>query len=112
MKTPLIFLLMLSGCTTVADLQAKPAFIEAASDKSLSQLSECFARQWQARSGTVNSVQRDDGFTMTLTYVVYSSTLPAAVIDVDEDKGRRKVVVHARKGDDGQKLRGEIGRCV
>ncbi len=49
---------------------------------------------------------------MTLTYTVYSSQLPAAVIDVDTLGVSRRVTVHARKGDEGTKLRNEINACV
>jgi uncharacterized protein YceK len=112
MRRIALALLLLSGCSTVADLQERPAFIEATSTKTSDQLAQCFADQWHRRSGTVNSTPRAGGFTMTLTYMVYSNAVPAAVIDVDDQSGSRRVVVHARNGDDGSKLKREISACL
>lgn len=101
-----------AGCTTVSDLRGQAPFISLSSEKSATELAGCFSDAWSQRTGTVNTVNRADGFSMTLTYLVYGSALPAAVIDVSDKGTSREVTVHARKGDAGTKLRSEIQGCV
>jgi hypothetical protein len=61
----------------------------------------------------VNSTSREGGFTMVLTYLMVSSPIAAATIDVDDVGGARRVVVHTyNKGFGGKKLRQEIDACV
>ncbi|MFP5432867.1 MAG: hypothetical protein ACLGIM_07075 [Alphaproteobacteria bacterium] len=101
-----------SGCTTVADLRAGQPAIKKWTSKTVQEISSCLAQQWAARSGQTNIVPRERGVSMNLTYAVYSSALPAVVVDIDDDGATRSVAVYARKGDNGAKLQAELGRCT
>jgi hypothetical protein len=104
--------LALAGCaTTVADIREREPFIIARSTKSVGALSECFGTAWEHRSGATNSIATEHGFTMTLTYQAFRPIV-SAVIDVTDKGGKRAVVVHAYKGEEREKLRSEIERCL
>jgi hypothetical protein len=103
---------LLAGCTTVADLRQEPAFIQTVTQKSVQAFAACLADQWTARSGTTNSVPRPNGTALTLSYQVYSNTVAAVTVTVDDLGQSRAVSVYARKGDRSDKLRREIDACL
>lgn len=55
---------------------------------------------------------RPSGVALTLSYVVYSSTMAAVTVDIDDLANERLVSVYARKGDRSEKLKGEVAACV
>lgn len=112
MKALLAFTLALGGCATVADLRTSAPFMRLETAKGVQEVGSCVAQQWSARSGSTNTAPRPAGLTLTLSYVVYSNTLTAAAVDVDDRGSSRTVSVYARKGDANDKLRREISACV
>lgn len=103
---------LIAACTTVSDLRDNTPAIQTSSSRSVQEISACIAQQWAARSGQTNMVPREHGVSMNLTYMVYSSALPAVVVDIDDSGSARSVLVYARKGDNGPKLKNEIKECV
>lgn len=103
----------LTACaTTIADLRSGTPFIETSTPKSAQTYGACLAERWSARSGQVNSTPRPGGFALTLTYPTYQGTINAATVDVTEAGTRTNVIVYARKGDAGEKLRSEVIGCL
>lgn len=103
---------LLSGCATVADLREGPAFIQTETPKSVQVFTACLSDQWASRSGSTSAVPRPNGMAVTLSYVIYSRTVPAVTVNVDDQGQSRSVTVYARKGDRSDKLRREIAACV
>ncbi len=110
MRLLILPLLILSGCTTVADLRESPPFIQVVSQRSVASIQQCISKQWESRSGTTSYSPREVGFSMSLNYKVYSNQVTAAVVDVVDSNGQRTITVHA-KGE-GSKLRNEIAACT
>lgn len=113
MFKPVVLLsIFAAACATVADLRGSEPFIQDTSSKSVQTISACLADQWASRSGVTSTTPRANGYSLTLSYTVYSSRIVAAQIDIEDLGASRSITVYARKGDDNDKLRGEVASCV
>ncbi|AHE57437.1 hypothetical protein [Sphingomonas sanxanigenens] len=97
---------------TSADLRDKGPRHRFTSSKQVDEIVSCVAEQWTRRSGTTSVVPRDKGKSISLTYQVYSDTVNAVTIDVEDTGASRDVTVFAGKGDDNKKLQDELGACL
>ena len=111
-KFVLLLAIGASACTTVSDLRTSDPFVEGRSGKEVQQIASCIAAQWEARSGVTNSTPRPNGQSLALTYTMFSSPLPAAVVDIDAEGEGSIIKAYARKGDRSDKLRSEVTGCL
>lgn len=106
--------LVLAGCTSIADLRDDQPFMRLASNHSAETVIACVVEQWADRSGTVNVLPRTNGSSANLSYQGALAAAPtvAALVDAQNTDTGSEIVVYKRGGESSDKLRGEVEPCI